>query len=102
MRKARAVLGLSGSSDEVALKKAYRLKALECHPDKVAAHNKEWATAEMQHVNWAYKCWQAHGGGAELRDRSPQAMSCSSCCSPTVLRNTVDVDRNLARLGGCV
>ena len=54
VRKARAVLGLSGSSDEVALKKAYRLKALECHPDKVAAHNTGWATAEMQHVNNAY------------------------------------------------
>ncbi len=28
------------------------------------------------------------------------AMSCSCCCSPAVLRSTVDVDRNLARLGG--
>ena len=28
------------------------MKPLECHPDKVAAHNVAWATEELQTVNW--------------------------------------------------
>ena len=28
------------------------MKPLECHPDKVAAHNVAWATEELQNVNW--------------------------------------------------
>ena len=38
--KAQAILGVSDSADEVELKRSFRLKALDVHPDKVAAHKK--------------------------------------------------------------
>ena len=44
LQKARAVLRVEADADEGALKKAYRMRALEVHPDKVAEHNKSVKT----------------------------------------------------------
>ena len=55
VERAVAILGVPEGSDDVALKRAFRLKALQVHPDKVAPCNKAWATEEMQALNWAWK-----------------------------------------------
>mmetsp|Transcript_43586 Transcript_43586/g.138785 ORF Transcript_43586/g.138785 Transcript_43586/m.138785 type:complete len:341 (-) Transcript_43586:139-1161(-) len=60
LQKACAILGVAYGSDEVAWKRAFRVKALEVHPDKVAAHNKAWAHGEMQRVNWAFQYLRKH------------------------------------------
>ena len=43
----------SGMASE--LRRAFRKRALESHPDKHPPDRRTWATQEMQRVNWAYK-----------------------------------------------
>ena len=60
MKKAQAVLDVGPDTDEITLKKAYRLKALRVHPDKVGTHLKDWAHKETQELNWAFKYLKVH------------------------------------------
>jgi hypothetical protein len=56
-QRARSLLGLhkNGLVTDVILKRAFRDKARECHPDKQPEHLKAWAHKEMVQVIWAYK-----------------------------------------------
>jgi len=58
-KQAEALLGVAADADLRTLKKAFRLKALDVHPDKVGAHHRKWATAEMQRVNEAFSLLSA-------------------------------------------
>ena len=61
LRKARAILGVEDGAEEVAVKRAYRLRALKAHPDKVPLHNQRWAHEEMTRLNWASQYLLKHG-----------------------------------------
>uniref|UniRef100_A0A7S1MBM8 J domain-containing protein n=1 Tax=Alexandrium catenella TaxID=2925 RepID=A0A7S1MBM8_ALECA len=68
LRRALAVLGLGSLPSQASeLKRAFRKRAVECHPDKQPEHRRAWATQEMQRVNWAYRLLLARieGRGAE-------------------------------------
>mmetsp|Transcript_51497 Transcript_51497/g.116786 ORF Transcript_51497/g.116786 Transcript_51497/m.116786 type:complete len:447 (+) Transcript_51497:78-1418(+) len=63
IRRALAILNLESLPTETLLKRAFRKKAVDCHPDKVPAQRRAWATEEMQRVNWAYKLLLAEING---------------------------------------
>ena len=54
LKRALAVLGLDGQPSDREIKKAYRLKALKCHPDKLPVHLRRWGAEKMKELNWAY------------------------------------------------
>lgn len=54
-KRALAILGLSGTPSEMDIKRAYRLKAREHHPDKAAPHLRASKTKEMVEISWAYE-----------------------------------------------
>ena len=55
IKRALAILNLESLPTETRLKRTFRKKAVDCHPDKVPPQRRAWATEEMQRVNWAYK-----------------------------------------------
>lgn len=79
-----AVLGIARSADEAIVRAAYRLRALEVHPDRAGA----WSTPRMQAVTAAYALlsdpptrlrWELnHPAAAHARpSRSPSAGAAS-------------------------
>jgi len=53
-KRALAVLGLHGHPSDQEIKKAFRMKALECHPDKLLSQSRAWGESQMKELNWAY------------------------------------------------
>ena len=67
-----AVLGFENwgkLATETQLRKAFRLRARSCHPDKVAAHLEAWATTEMQRINEAHRVLLANVSGKLIVSR---------------------------------
>ena len=70
-RPAQAILGLDQMPKSLEeLRKAFRYKALACHPDKVPSNQREWAMREMQWVNEAYVLLTARLLGAQTSGQS--------------------------------
>lgn len=73
VRRALALLGLGSlPSQAEELRRAFRKRALECHPDKQPANRRVWATQEMQRISSAYRLLLARieGRGAEAAPRT--------------------------------
>merc|ERR1740121_2645027 len=71
VRRAQAILGLDQFPKSLEeLRKAFRIKALACHPDKVPSNQREWATREMQQVNEAYVLLTARLVGTQTSGQS--------------------------------
>ena len=51
IRRALAILNLESLPTETRLKRAFRKKAADCHPDKVPPQRRAWAMEEMQRVS---------------------------------------------------
>ena len=66
-KRAMTILRLEGRPSEQQIRKAFRLRALEVPPDKLACHLKTWGEKEMQELSWAYDVLTApecsRGGG---------------------------------------
>lgn len=76
VKRALAILGLSGSPSDIEIKAAYRVKAFKCHLDKLPNHLKTWGTEEMIKVNKAYEVLMKKGHSiTSFRSSSPLASS---------------------------
>ena len=51
IKRALAILNLESLPTETRLKRAFRKKAADCHPNKVPPQRRAWAMEEMQRVS---------------------------------------------------
>ncbi|KAG9046050.1 hypothetical protein FS837_005170 [Tulasnella sp. UAMH 9824] len=66
--QAYATLGLQNGADIEAVKKAYKEKALQIHPDKVPEERRAEATIEFQNIGAAYETITKHHQGPDDDD----------------------------------
>ncbi|KAG8943055.1 hypothetical protein FRC00_011411, partial [Tulasnella sp. 408] len=66
--QAYATLGLQNGADMEAVKKAYKEKALQTHPDKVPQERRAEATIEFQNIGAAYETITKHHLGPDDDD----------------------------------
>lgn len=66
--QAYATLGLQNGADMEAVKKAYKEKALQTHPDKVPEDRRAEATIEFQNIGAAYETITKHHQGPDDDD----------------------------------
>jgi preprotein translocase subunit Sec63 len=72
------VLGLSSSADEDDIKRAYRVRAMRYHPDRVPSERQEWARSKMSRINAAYEVL----GDPLKRAQYDQQCGFASICQP--------------------